>query len=81
MEGGAGRSAGRPGVRNSSRAPPGGASGMGCFYPDGSRVIRSKMTGRKTNATLLPGEASRLERLTRTATATNGISAISCGRA
>jgi hypothetical protein len=33
-------------------------------------VIRSKMTGRKTDATFLRGEASRLERLTRTATAT-----------
>ena len=42
----------------------------GLFYPDGSRVIRSKMTGRKIDATLLRGEASRLERLTRTATAT-----------
>jgi hypothetical protein len=40
------------------------------FYPDGSRVIRSKMTGRKTDATLLRGEASRLERLTRPATVT-----------
>ncbi len=39
------------------------------FYPDGSRVVRSKMTGRKPDATLLRGEASRLERLTRTATA------------
>ena len=42
----------------------------GLLYPDGSRVIRSKMTGRRTDATLLRGEASRLERLTRTATAT-----------
>ena len=42
----------------------------GLFYPDGSRVIRSKMTGRRADATLLRGEASRLERLTRTATAT-----------
>jgi hypothetical protein len=42
----------------------------GLFYPDGSRVIRSKMTGRKIEATLLRGEASRLERLSHTATAT-----------
>ena len=31
-------------------------------------MIRSKITGRKTDATLQRGEASRLERLTRTAT-------------
>jgi hypothetical protein len=42
----------------------------GLFYPDGSRVIRSKMTGRRADGALLRGEASRLERLTRTATAT-----------
>jgi hypothetical protein len=42
----------------------------GLFYPDGSRVIQSKLTGRRADATLLRGEASRLERLTRTATAT-----------
>jgi hypothetical protein len=42
----------------------------GLFYPDGSRVIRSKMTGRRPDAALMRGEASRLERLTRTATAT-----------
>jgi glycine/D-amino acid oxidase-like deaminating enzyme len=34
------------------------------------RVIRSKMTGRRADVTLLRGEAGRLERLTRTATAT-----------
>ena len=40
------------------------------FYPDGSRTIRSKLTPRKAAAGLFRAEATRLERLSRTGTAT-----------
>jgi len=39
-------------------------------YPDGSRTIRSKMTPRKPEAGLLRAEANRVERLSKTGTAT-----------
>jgi len=39
-------------------------------YPDGSRMIRSKLTPRKAEAGLLRTEASRVERLSKTGTAT-----------
>ena len=39
-------------------------------YPDGSRAIRSKVTPRKNEASLLRTEASRFERLSKTGTAT-----------
>jgi len=40
------------------------------FYPDGSRTTRSKLTPRKGEAGLLRTEANRVERLSRTGTAT-----------
>jgi len=43
---------------------------FGLSYPDGSQVLKSRMTRRKTEATLLAAEARRLERLTRTGMAT-----------
>ncbi len=39
-------------------------------YPDGSRTIRSKLTPRKAEAGLLRTEANRVERLSKTGTAT-----------
>ena len=39
-------------------------------YPDGSRTIRSKLTPRKVEAGLLRTEANRVERLSKTGTAT-----------
>jgi len=39
-------------------------------YPDGSRTIRSKLTPRKAETGLLRAEASRVERLSKTGTAT-----------
>lgn len=40
-------------------------------YPDGSRMIRSRMTPRKAEAGLLRAEANRVERLSKTGTATH----------
>ncbi len=39
-------------------------------YPDGSRMVRSKLTPRKAEAGLLRTEANRVERLSKTGTAT-----------